>query len=155
MALGEGCARCFEDCSEVSLAEGVVLEGVGGGGRDVGALGLEEVEEGVRVLLAGASGVIALDGAPEGDLEALDGVKDGGGDVTFASGRYASRMPIVGVHDDLQVLVAVRVWGVMVPVVSMEMYSSGRRSKEVLVGNEARLTFPMMQGMQSVTFLGS
>lgn len=42
----------------------------------------------------------------------------------------------------------------MIPVVSMEMASSGRRFVEMLVGNGARLAFQMMQEMQGVASLG-
>lgn len=62
------------------------------------------------MLLVGVFGVIALEDTPKGELEALDGVDDGGGGITFSFERRVGRMPGGGVRDDLQVLFAVKFW---------------------------------------------
>eukprot|EP00173_Palmaria_palmata_P001710 Plantae.Rhodophyta-Palmaria_palmata.ctg19840.p1 GENE.Plantae.Rhodophyta-Palmaria_palmata.ctg19840~~Plantae.Rhodophyta-Palmaria_palmata.ctg19840.p1 ORF type:complete len:260 (-),score=40.83 Plantae.Rhodophyta-Palmaria_palmata.ctg19840:23-709(-) len=116
VTVGEGRASGVEDFGEASLTDVFGFGGVGGGCRDVCALGLKEVEEGLRVLLAGVAGVVALAGSTEREeLETLDGVENGGGGVAFAFEWRAGRVPGGGIYDDLQVLVAVRVWGINRP----------------------------------------
>lgn len=115
-------ANGVEECLEAPL--GVFLGGFGGVRGNGGALATD-VEEGC-VLLVSIVGVVRLEGAAEGGLEAHYGGKDGLAGFDLALHWHALSVTGGDLHDILEIAVAVGVRGLIGPVMSVDTASRVR-----------------------------